>query len=167
MGFLERDNHRAPSNGNIDIDRSQPGWLIEAIEQELARGIDLHDLYRTDRILFLCMGVVRKDYRREKVFFSRAYRALEDEIIKKYAPGAMVSHAFSRFAGTGKSFKVIRSIDYDSFQLPDGTRPLAGIDLGGHRSVRLIAARLPLKRKVKLNTSDESNTSISNPLSKL
>jgi len=79
----------------------------------------------------------------------------------------MIGHAFSRFAGTDTIFEVIRSIDYDSFQLPDGTRPLAGIDLGVHRTARLIAARLPFKKKNQSNASDESNKSISIPISKL
>ena len=153
---------------NIRIDwQSEPEWLAEAIEQELERGVDLFDRYGTDRILCMCIGAIKEDYRRKKVFYCRAYEALEDEIIEKYSPGAMIGHAFNQFAVTGENFEVIRSLDYDSFQLPDGRRPLAGIDLGVHRTARLIGAQLPFKKKNHLVSSDESNISISIPISKL
>ncbi len=44
MAILERADHNTNVRSDI-IDRSHPGWLIEAMEQELERGIDLYEYY--------------------------------------------------------------------------------------------------------------------------
>lgn len=62
---------------------------------------------------------------------------LRRKIIEENGPGAMKGQPFSHFAATGKNWEIIKAIDYDTFEMQDGTRPLAGVDLGVHRSVRL------------------------------
>ncbi len=57
--------------------------------------------------------------------------------------GAWKAEAFSHYFGIEKDWELIKSIDLEDYQLPNGTRPLAGVDLGVHRTVRLLACRVP------------------------
>lgn len=41
--------------------------------------------------------------------------------------------------GRNPANQLIKSIEYATFELADGSRPLAGVDMGGHKSARLIA----------------------------
>lgn len=34
---------------------------------------------------------------------------------------------------------VLKSVNYETFVLPDGTKPLAGVDMGGHQTANLIS----------------------------
>lgn len=61
MTISERRDHSASCNPNIDIDRSQPGWLIEAMEKELEKGIDLFEHYGTNRILYIYVHRCRQE----------------------------------------------------------------------------------------------------------
>jgi len=119
-----------------------PGWLNRALTDELNRGMDLFDRYKTDRIMHYWFGAVRKDYRGQTVIGSSpSYWALNAEIALANKVGACRGTAFNNYAARDKNWETIRSIDFKDFQLPDGSRPLAGVDLGIHRTARLIAIR--------------------------
>jgi len=130
-------------NSNNTNDRS-PGWLYRAISSELDRDVDLFSRYKTDKILHAWFGAVRKDYRGERILLSDAYRTLRDQIIAENGVGGMKGHAYSRYAPAGKNVEVLKTLDLNSFQLPDGSRPLAGVDFGVHRVIRLLATILSL-----------------------
>jgi len=135
-----------------------PGWMNRAIAVELGRGVDLYERYGTDRILHVMFGAVRQDYRGERVLLSDSYCALRDKIIEDHRIGVMKAHAYSRFAPTGKGMDTISTLDLNTFQLPDGdgTKPLAGIDFGVHRIVRLVAQPT---RLIQLISADEDRKS--------
>lgn len=153
VGFMamvidERGSNSSSTYSIKSNDDRTSGWLMRALLAELNRDVNLYERYGTDTILSIKFGAVRKDYRGERVIlYSKAYLALEAEIIAKYGAGAIRAQAFSHFfnlaaTATGKNWETIKTIDYNTFEMPDGTRPLAGVDLGVHRSVRLFAARL-------------------------
>ncbi len=129
------------------IDRQSPGWLNKAIGADINRGIDLYARYGTDRIMHYWIAVVRSDYRGQRVFGlmnnDGAFRSLAVKIAIENKAGVWKAEAFSHYFGMEKDWQLIKSIDLDDYQLPDGTRPLAGVDLGVHRTVRLLACRVP------------------------
>jgi len=60
-----------------------------------------------------------------------------------YKIGTMRAEAVSHYSSPEKCWKMISSFPSETFQLPDGTRPFAGVDLGVHRTARLIVCRPP------------------------
>jgi len=139
----EREHQSTPVNLNLNNNRS-PGWLNRALAAELNRGVDLYSRYGTDRILHFWFGAVRKDYRGKGVSSSASHTALATQIIRDSKAGAFKAVAFSHYAGEKHwNWDAIRTIDFAAFELPDGSRPLAGVDLGVHRTARLFAARAP------------------------
>ena len=65
--------------------------------------------------------------------------------------GAIKHQAFSHYAGRNPANKLIKSVDYATFQMPDGSRPLAGVDMGVHKTLRLLVRPVidhPLLRKL-------------------
>lgn len=129
----------------VDPDDRSAGWLFRAIVAKLDEGVDLYDLFQTDRILQIWFTAVRGDYRGQRLVGLRNATcfALFAKIAHDNQIGAMRAEAFSRYSSPEKCWNPIRTIDYDTFQLPDGTRPFAGVDLGVHRTVRLMACRPP------------------------
>jgi len=91
-------------------------------------------------------GAVRDDYRNQQTLTLKrisTYSSLVLKISHVNKVGAWKMEAFSHYAGSGKYWEVIRSIDFENFQLADGTRPLYGADLKVHRTARLLAYRPP------------------------
>lgn len=83
-----------------------------------------------------------------------AYRTLMETIIRDNGPiGALRGFAFNRYVAP-KGWEIIASIDFKDFQLPDGSRPLAGVDLGVHRTARSLAQRLPSSPKKQENKTN-------------
>lgn len=139
------DNSSKPFSNNVDDKDRSAGWLSRALFAQLSRDVDLYARFATDRILFFWFAAVRSDYRERKVLsFDRvAYRTLMADIIRDNGPiGALRGYAFNRYVAT-KDWETIRSIDFKDFELPDGSRPLADVDLGGHRTARFVAQRIP------------------------
>lgn len=145
MKIEERDDGSNSTTFNYSDDRSA-GWLTRAISAELNRGIDLYTRYETNRILFIWFGAIRDDYRGEKLFYLKPFRDLTKRIIRENVPGAVKAITFSNYSAVGKDWEIIKTIDFESFELPDGTRPLAGVDLGGHRTAKLKGQKLPLMK---------------------
>lgn len=129
----------------LDPDDRSAGWLFRAIIAKLDEGLDLYDLYQTDRILHIWFTAVREDYRSQRLtgFANATCSALFANMAHDNNIGAIRAVAFSHFSSTEKCWKLIRTIDYDTFQLPDGTRPFAGVELGVHRTARLMACPPP------------------------
>ena len=141
----EKNESKEASNWPSSNPRS-PGWLNRSLAVELNRGIDLYDRYETNRIFHLWFGAVRPDYRNQQILSlkkNRPYLYLLLTISEDYKVGAWKTEIFSHYAGREKIWQVIRSINFEDLQLPDGTRPLAGVDLGVHRTARLLACRPP------------------------
>ncbi len=147
----EREHDSIPISTNLD---RSPGWLNRALAAELNRDIDLYARFGTDRILHFWFGAIRKDYRGKDVTFNSAISALVAKIIRDTKAGGYKTEAFSYYAVKSyQSEDIIRSIDFADFELADGSRPLARVDLGVHRTAHLIAARIPKLEKVVDNTS--------------
>ncbi len=119
-----------------------PGWLNRAMAAEMKRGVDLFSHYKTDRILLFWFGAISKQYRGRIGIFGEnnvTYHALTSKTLQDFKVGAIETLAFSRFAAKQKYWQVIRSMDFEEFRLPDGSRPLANVDLGPHRTAQLKA----------------------------
>jgi len=123
-----------------------PGWLNRSLATELIRGVDLYDLYGTNRILHLWFGAVRNDNRNQQIFSKKkinAYTSLLLKISGENRVGAWKVEAYNHFACRENFWQVIRSINFEDFQLPDRTKPLTDVNLGVHRTARLLACRPP------------------------
>jgi len=129
----------------VDTDDRSAGWLVRALLAELNKGVDLYALYQTDRILHLWRCGIRKDYQGQKLLgmSSPTFRALFAKIAHVNETSAIRAEGFSHYYAPEKCWQTIRTIHYETFQLPDGKRPFAGVDLGVHRTLRLLACRPP------------------------
>ncbi len=130
----------------VDSDNRSFGWLFKALLAELNEGVDLFALYQTDRILQLWRAAVRKDYQGQRLIGMRSTicSAIFAKIAHENNIGAMRVEAASQYAATEKCWQLIRTIPYETFQLPDGKRPFSdGVDLGVHQTIRLLACRPP------------------------
>lgn len=117
-------------------DDKRIGWLASAILAELDRGVDLFALFGTDRILEASIATVRPDYGGLGINVELGH--LSEDICRIHGIGALRTAAFSRFAGRNPTNRLIKSVDYDTFEI-HGTRPLANVDMGVHKSARLLA----------------------------
>ena len=117
-----------------------PGWLIRTILAALNEDVNLFDLCNTDKIVNFLLGAMRPDY--SNLGIHKRMHELSAEIAQSVSAGAIRMEAFSHFAGTSKLNQLVKSIDYATFQLDDGSRPLANVDLGVHKSARLLVRLL-------------------------
>ncbi len=122
--------------------------VVRALLAELYKGVDLYDLYRTDRILHIWRSAVRKDYQTQRLISMNdaTCRAFIAKIVHENQIGALMGEGFSHFVGREKCWQLIRSIQYETFQLADGKRPFAGVDFGIHRNLRLVACIMNLPK---------------------
>ncbi len=148
VAFLARclEERSKPLSGNYGVqsnpsDRSV-GWLNRAITAELLKGVDPSGLLVRDSDLIIVpwFAAVRPDVRRQGILSRMMSIAMELDKANKVA--AQVAVSFSHFGCREPHWKVIRSINLSTFELPDGTRPLAGVDLGVHKVARLNFARV-------------------------
>jgi len=111
----DRTSSQQYSNTNETLFLRFPGaWLYLAIDEELERGIDLYERYKTDRIFYWQIGTVRKDYQGERVLKSTTFRTLWEKIVRENGVGAMTAHAYNSFAALGKHWE---TIEVDRVQL--------------------------------------------------
>lgn len=129
----------------VDPNDRSTGWLLRAILAKLQGGADLYALYKTDRILHLGNASVRRDYQGQKLIGMRnaTCRALFAKIAHANQIGAMMVEGINHYAASEKCWQLVHTFHFETFQLPDGTRPLAEVDLGVHRTARLLACRPP------------------------
>ena len=120
----------------------RPGWLVAALTAQLEKDVNLFDLYQTDRVVNFYLGVVRSDYRKRGL--SKTMARLSTQLVRSLEPpvGAIKTIAVNHYAGRHPANKLIKSVDYETFQMADGSRPLSGVDLGVHKSARLLARPL-------------------------
>ena len=137
INHLDRRDSFEPMPRPQANDRS-PGWLIRAILAELEPDVRLFfDWFKTDRILQLLFGLVRPDYRRLGI--NKRLDQLSYDLARSMGMGAVWHVAVSDYAGRNPANQVVKSVDYATFQMADdGSRPLAQMDLHGHKSARLI-----------------------------
>ena len=120
------------------------GWLARAIAAEMYRDLNPFDELKTERILFSGNGVVHPDYGQMSIFNIAGF--LMGRLAVSRGAGAGLGFPASRYSAKGcatMGLRVLRSVDYATFELPDGSRPFAHIDMGGHRSRHLMAFVLP------------------------
>ena len=119
-------------------DSKAPGWLARALAAHLERDTveTFFDQFKTDRLLSVFFGLVRPDYRRLGI--NKRLDQLSYDLARSMRVGAVWHVAFSDYAGRHLANQLIKSIDYATFELADGSRPLAGVDMSGHKSARLI-----------------------------
>lgn len=128
----------------LQEEEAHPG-LIRALFAELSRGVDLFDMYGTDRIFHLCMVAVSEEYSRRGL--ATKLNELSVEMAIQSGAGAMKAEAVSEYPARSaikQGFSVINSINYANF-LYAGTTPLANVPelVQEHPTVRLMARRLP------------------------
>jgi len=133
------------SEVSVDPEDRSTGWLLRAIIAKLDEGVDLYALYQTDRILHIWFTVVSGDYRGQRLVGVRnaTICALFAKIAHDNKIGAMRAEPSSQYSSPEECWKIIQKIHFETFQLPDGTRPFDGIDFGVHRGTRLVACRPP------------------------
>ena len=102
-------------------------------------------------------AVVHPDYGQSGILF------LMDQAVTELAcdhnVGAIIVTASSFYATKAMikiGYRMIRSIDYATFELPDGTRPFHKLDMGEHRSTFLMGRKL--KSTKNQNNNDETKT---------
>lgn len=129
----------------VDPDDRSAGWLLRAMIAKLDEGIDIYDLYQTEKILHIWFTAVRGDYRGQRLVGIRNATccALYAKMAHDNHIGAMRAEPSSHYSSPENCWKPIRSVPFETFQLPDGTRPFAGVDLGVHRTIRLMVSRPP------------------------
>lgn len=148
VGFMAstvRERSEESAEKLLDPDDRSFGWLVRALLAELYKGVDLYDLYKTDRILHIWRSAVRKDYLGQRLISMNDATCLAfiAKIAQENQIGALRGEGFSHFVGREKCWQLIRSIHYETFQLADGRRPFAGVDFGIHRTLRLVACLPP------------------------
>ena len=148
LNKLDERTALIPAAKPIASGRRQSGQLASAITAQLEKDVNLFDLYWTDRIFDFYLGVVHPDYRKHRV--SQTMGRLSTKItrsINNPPVGAIKMVAFSHYAARNPNNELVKSIDYATFQLADGSRPLAGVDLWVHKSARLLV--LPLNNNTR------------------
>lgn len=155
VAFMVNEVEERSATSNIVIpnnhDDRSTGWLARALGAELNRGVDLFDRYGTDKIVHNQFSAVRPDYANRKVFIKMS--SLTRWLGFKKGAGAIKGEVFTNYIPKDTPYEVIKSVDFSSFQLPNGVRPLADADLGVHRTARLLAHRLPLDESVERRAS--------------
>lgn len=145
VNTIEDRNHLKPDLWPVP-DR-MVGWLDRALAAALYKDVDLFTRYQTDRILHLSSGLVNPNYRRAGLL-SHMIRTAADLAFRFGGAGAIKGDTFSHNAAEASlklGFEVICTIDFSTFELPDGVRPMANfVGMEPFRSASLIARRLPL-----------------------
>lgn len=78
------------------------------------------------------------------------------KILRENGPiGAEKGYAFNHYVAP-KGWEIIRSLDFKDFELSDGSRPLADVNLGVHRTTRFIAKRIPPSPEKQENNTKKS-----------
>lgn len=70
---------------------------------------------------------------------------LQKEFALEHGAGALLAIASSFYTAKAmvkQGFQILRSIEYASFELPDGTKPFANVNLGVHRTRSLGVLKL-------------------------
>ena len=136
------------------------GWLQRALNAQLYRYLNPFDELKAERLLFGAgAGVVHPDYGQLGII--AVLIRLQMEMLKiRGAGGGLTtsSGSYSAKALEKAGAHVMRSIDYATFQLPDGTRPFAQVDMGVHRTRYVFAYKLqqtPARAK-ELGTKSDS-----------
>lgn len=137
------------------------GWLARALDAELYRGFDFYKLFNTDRILLYNLAFVHPDYGRSGIVFDM-YQLAARRAVMTHGVGVGMGTAsgnYSRKASVKAGARILRTLEYATFQLPDGTRPFAGVDMGEH-STRYLVAGLPpdCKTVTKKSLAFQSST---------
>ena len=104
------------------------------------RNFDPFDELKTDRILFGSSAVVHPDYGQMGVLALLIQLAMKLALSR--GAGAAVGVAVSHYSAKSTAKlggRILRSMDLDTFELPDGTRPFAQVDMGIHRTAYLVS----------------------------
>lgn len=150
------------SRSHDPSDRSA-GWLYRAIGVELHRGVDLFELFGTDKILNLGSAVTSPHYFRMGLGFIMLRWA--GMMAYRDGAGAVRSDALSEL-GAKVDFKlglrVIKTVDYATFQCSKGTRPMASLVpvMGGTQVAHLMARSLPFDDLPKLTNTIAFNSKV-------
>ena len=128
--------------GKVSIPKEM---LCSILLGSLHDGINLFDLYETDKILSLSMIGVRNDYGR--LGLGSELFQITMQIAQLNGAGGVVTEAVSIFtakAAASFGFETLKTIVYEEFQLADGSRPFGSLiqEMGVHRTAKLMGRRL-------------------------
>ena len=124
-------------------DRS-PGWLARVLIAELNRDLDLFNQFQTDRIMnFAMTAVLSPDYTRRNTTVRKRMVLFCTNIAIQQGAGAIKAEIFTGFIKTDEEGDIIRTIDYATFHLSDGSFPFANVTMDPtHKSARLLARKV-------------------------
>ena len=119
------------------------GWLIRALNAQLYYDLNPFDELNTGRIIFSTYGVVHPDYGQMGIVTRAAVLGIQLGA-SRGAGGVMAvaSGLYSKKSMGNSGMRILRSLSYASFEMPDGARPLAQVDMGEHRTRYLFACNL-------------------------
>ena len=126
------------------------GWLARALDAEMYRGLNPFDFFKTQHLLFFNMAFVHPDYAKSGILFDMYQLAARTAMIS-HNIGAGIGTAsgnYSAKASVKAGGKILRTLNYSTFQLPDGTRPFSRSHMGGHDTRFLVAGLPPLNKNV-------------------
>lgn len=149
-------------------DRTHSARIWRVLDEELFRDVDLFTMYNTDTILMIGTGVVHPNCGQMGILVD--IYEFQKEFALEHGGGAatVIASSFYIFKTVVKlDFQILRSIEYASFEMPDGTRPFAEFNLGVHRAISLGSQKLTSKEERKDNNIKGNNTMTTSPASKL
>lgn len=118
-------------------DRSA-GWLARALDAELYRELNPYVMYDAEQILLIDMVFVVPNYGRCGIS-SELFKFLLDVGVSrgvKVGMGSASGH-YSSKSVVKAGGRIVRSLDYVDFTLPDGSKPFTGVDMGDHKTRNL------------------------------
>lgn len=123
-------------------DRS-PGWLSRAIRSKLFETVDPFATFSADRIGMSSNGVVHPDYGRSGLL-TRSLLFMGLEIWSRGIDTfiGVTSSRYSTKAALYVRGQVLSFIPYATFELPDGTKPLASVDMEDHKAAYLVGQKM-------------------------
>lgn len=133
----------------VDPNDRSPGWLARGLIAELNKDLDLFDLYKTDLVFNLCMTTVAKEYSKQHIATKMAMLTIKIAYYRGGA-GAIKAEFFNGAqrvqSRTFAPIMNIRTVDYATFRLNDGSCPLMNVDLGPeNKCARLAYSKLSLE----------------------